>query len=146
MDEVRKQYYKDYYTRNEEKLKKYKSEYYRKNKQKNVSKRKEYRLKNKSRDSSRKAAHKLKLKGKLGVIGRQFKDEIVEIYKQRKDGQHVDHIIPINGEHVTGLHVPWNLQIIDSSVNLSKNNRVDLERESRIQLSLSLKNTSARKG
>lgn len=39
-------------------------------------------------------------------------------------GHHVDHIIPIWGENVRGLHVPWNLCVVTAANNLRKTNRM----------------------
>ena len=56
---------------------------------------------------------------------------IKEIYKQciEKTKQtgvkyEVDHIVPLRGELVSGLHVHWNLQILMAKDNRSKSNKV----------------------
>lgn len=52
-----------------------------------------------------------------------------EIYRQAKMASEtystdvsVDHIIPLQGKDVCGLHVPWNLQLTSRSYNSSKGN------------------------
>ena len=65
------------------------------------------------------------------LTGEQIK-EMVKIYKEaamieaRTGVQHyVDHIVPLQGKNVSGLHVPWNLQILTADENWSKGRRLD---------------------
>lgn len=40
---------------------------------------------------------------------------------------HVDHVHPLSGHGFSGLHVPWNLQVISAQENVKKNNKVPMD-------------------
>lgn len=52
--------------------------------------------------------------------------EIKKIYMSCPEGYQVDHIIPLQGKTVSGLHVPWNLQYLTIEDNIKKSNKLIL--------------------
>lgn len=57
------------------------------------------------------------------------RNSLADIYRKCPVGLQVDHIIPIKGHNVSGLHVPWNLQYLSLSENSSKGNSFDGTRD-----------------
>lgn len=54
-------------------------------------------------------------------------DKIKEVYKNCPSGMHVDHVIPLKGELVSGLHVHNNLQYLTPEENIRKSNSFSID-------------------
>ena len=131
---------------NPEKKKEADKKSYEKNKNKRLCVQKHWRIKNSavfkertsewrknnmdyvlSKNAERRAA---KLHRTPKWLTKEQKQEIQDIYKMAKElqkifpwEQHVDHIIPLQGVLVSGLHIPENLQILSAHLNCSKKNK-----------------------
>lgn len=67
-------------------------------------------------------------------LTKEHRHQIALIYKEalklsRESGvmYHVDHIVPLAGKNVSGLHVPWNLRAIPAVENHRKSNKLTLD-------------------
>lgn len=142
---------------NVESLSEYHKKYYTKNKVRIDGKNKRWAVEN--REKSREIANAwrrrnlekcaaLQTRRRSACPVWQNPEDILIFYKVSKDLTaitgvkfHVDHIVPINGKSVCGLHVPWNLCVIRAEDNIKKGNRFNPEeyRENyKIQTSLEL--------
>ena len=142
------EYIKKYLQEKKEKVLESRKKYRQENKEKFSEYMKKYREENKGKISARKKKYRQENKEKVLFFTRKRQSQklkripiwllnedfwlIEEVYKLRKIRSeatktewHVDHIIPLQGKNVSGLHCPDNLQLIPRVYNLSKFNKWD---------------------
>lgn len=127
-----KEYKDEYYSdpQNVEKKRETDRAYYRKYRNKVKASTARYKKENRARVSkwcsSRKKAFNL---ATPNWLTKEQYEEMERVYWLAKDlkaisgeDYHVDHIVPLQGKDVCGLHVPWNLQVLPADLNLGKGN------------------------
>jgi len=131
--EINPNLYKQRYAKNPERFKKQAQQYRIANKEKV----KEINRKSKSNRRAKATAaererYALKLKAMPKWLSKEDKQKIELFYECAKETSekagfncNVDHIAPLKGKSVCGLHVPWNLRIVSQSYNSIKHNNLD---------------------
>lgn len=126
----------EYASRNREKYKQRASEWYYSNKdyvlKMSKERSKQWRNNNKDKNCSKSNKYRAsKLNATPKWVDEEHKWLIDEVYhlaqiRSKATGicWHVDHIVPLKGKEVCGLHVIDNLQVLPASVNISKGNRL----------------------
>jgi hypothetical protein len=128
-------YQKEYYEANKDKILERVRDYQQSNKDARSIYMNEYRESNKGKILALNAKrYTTKLKATPDWLSEIDYKDIEDFYKEAQHlelltGQkyHVDHIVPLQGKNVCGLHVPWNLQVMPAKENLSKSNKLQEE-------------------
>lgn len=121
----KKEYKNEWNKENAEKVAAYKRKYAEANKELRVQQTERYRKANPeyyreyaSLYSRKKQHAKIKSLTELDEL------VIAEMYDlARRTGMEVDHIVPLTNKLVSGLHCPWNLQLLTREQNARKNNK-----------------------
>lgn len=126
----------NYVNKNKDKVKSINSNWYESNKDRKNKYSSKYKRLNKSKINNIAAKYRAaKLQATPSWLTKEQLGKIEEFYILaqemawlNQDGKpfHVDHIVPLQGVEVCGLHVPWNLQLLTESLNCSKSNKSHL--------------------
>lgn len=122
---LRKDYKAQWNKENAERVSEYKKKYAENNRELRVQQTERYRKANPeyyreyaSLYSRKKQHAKIKSLTELDEL------VIAEMYDlARRTGMEVDHIVPLTNKLVSGLHCPWNLQLLTREQNARKNNK-----------------------
>src|ERR1035437_8848022 len=116
-----------YVENNKEKVRESKDKYIKNNKEKSDQNKRKWEKNNPGKMNAKTAKRRAaKLQATPKLTKAQHKEiqafyiEAVRLTNTTGISHEVDHIIPLQGKTVSGLHVPWNLQILTASENASK--------------------------
>jgi len=121
---------RQYYQENREEIRVKQNKYRAENKNKVLQSNRQWRKNNpdKARENDVRCRYR-RYKARPAWLTAEQQKQINMIYKRCRQmtietgvQHHVDHIIPIHGKTVCGLHVPENLQVLTASENCSKRN------------------------
>ena len=111
-----------------------KKQSYERNKTQHLEQKRNYRQANKGKINALVASRKKHIKQRTPTWLSDFdKSKIQCMYsvaamltRENKEPWHVDHIVPLQGKLVSGLHVPVNLQLMRGLDNISKKNKYEV--------------------
>lgn len=136
-------YWKEYREKNRDDLKEYRQknrdsrlpywkEYYEKNRDRILAYTKEWKQENRTLVNSCASKSRAKRKSRSPTWAKVYTEQFADFFEKANKlteetgvAHHVDHIIPLIHESVSGLHVPWNLQVLPAKENISKGNKWD---------------------